>query len=91
MTNKDGYTIAPKDFDVEPIIRCKACGAELRTDWVDIGFGPYSSQASPYVCECGWSETRCVECIPEKCHSWSKCKGLAARKLNRYKIRWGFD
>jgi hypothetical protein len=62
---------------VEPEFNCPSCGTELHTDWVDNGFGPYSVQASPYGCECGWHETGCKECIKEKCFSWVNCQGRA--------------
>jgi C4-type Zn-finger protein len=64
-------------FNKEPKFYCPVCGKELFTDWVDNGFGPYSVQVSPYVCECGWSEKGCDKCIKEKCFSWAKCKGKA--------------
>ncbi len=61
----------------EPIFHCPKCNEQLHTDWVDNGFGPYSVQASPYGCECGWWETGCKECIKEKCFSWGICQGRA--------------
>lgn len=61
----------------EPVFNCPKCNEQLHTDWVDNGFGPYSVQASPYGCECGWHETGCKECIKEKCFSWEKCQGRA--------------
>lgn len=64
-------------FTKEPVFNCPQCNAELHTDWVDNGFGPYSVQASPYGCECGWHETGCKECIKEKCFSWARCQGRA--------------
>lgn len=64
-------------FTKEPVFNCPQCNAELHTDWVDNGFGPYSVQASPYGCECGWHETGCSECIKERCFSWNKCQGRA--------------
>jgi hypothetical protein len=64
-------------FNKEPVFNCPQCNEELYTDWVDNGFGPYSVQASPYGCECGWHETGCKECIREKCFSWAKCQGRA--------------
>ncbi len=64
-------------FREEPVFNCPQCNAELQTDWVDKGFGPYSVQASPYGCECGWHETGCKECIKERCFSWEKCQGRA--------------
>jgi hypothetical protein len=64
-------------FTKEPVFECPSCGKELYTDWVDNGFGPFSVQASPYGCECGWHETGCKECIQEKCFSWVKCQGKA--------------
>jgi hypothetical protein len=64
-------------FNKEPVFNCPQCNAKLFTDWVDNGFGPYSVQASPYGCECGWHETGCKECIKERCFSWSKCQGHA--------------
>lgn len=66
-------------FTKEPVFNCPQCNAELHTDWVDNGFGPYSVQASPYGCECGWHETGCNECIKEKCFSWVKCQGKAVK------------
>lgn len=64
-------------FTKEPVFNCPQCNEELYTDWVDNGFGPYSVQASPYGCECGWHETGCKECVKEKCFSWGKCQGRA--------------
>ena len=64
-------------FNKEPEFNCPACGVALSTEWVDNGFGAYSVQASPYNCECGWSEIGCKNCIKEKCFSWDKCKGKA--------------
>lgn len=64
-------------FTKEPVFNCPQCNDELHIDWVDNGFGPYSVQASPYGCECGWHETGCKECIKEKCFSWGKCQGRA--------------
>jgi predicted RNA-binding Zn-ribbon protein involved in translation (DUF1610 family) len=64
-------------FNKEPEFKCPSCGELLYTDWVDNGFGPYSVQASPYGCECGWHETGCKECIKEKCFSWANCQGRA--------------
>lgn len=64
-------------FNKEPEFSCPECGAELHTDWVDNGFGPYSIQASPYNCECGWSEKGCNECIGDRCFSWDRCSGKA--------------
>lgn len=64
-------------FREEPVFNCPKCNEELHTDWVDNGFGPYSVQASPYGCECGWWETGCKECIKERCFSWDKCQGRA--------------
>ena len=66
-------------FTKEPVFNCPQCNAELHTDWVDNGFGPFSVQASPYGCECGWHETGCNECIKEKCFSWEKCQGRAVK------------
>lgn len=66
----------------EPVFHCPQCNEQLQTDWVDNGFGPYSVQASPYGCECGWHETGCKECIKEKCFSWVKCQGRALVKVN---------
>jgi hypothetical protein len=78
MNNSEAYmnSIA-NTFTKEPVFNCPQCNAELYTDWVDNGFGPYSVQASPYGCECGWHETGCKECIKEKCFSWEKCQGRA--------------
>lgn len=64
-------------FTKEPVFNCPQCNEQLYTDWVDNGFGPYSVQASPYGCECGWHETGCKECIKERCFSWEKCQGRA--------------
>lgn len=64
-------------FSKEPEYKCPSCGTQLHTDWVDNGFGPYSVQASPYGCECGWHETGCNECIKTRCFSWDKCQGRA--------------
>lgn len=64
-------------FSKEPEYKCPSCGTQLHTDWVDNGFGPYSIQASPYGCECGWHETGCNECIKSRCFSWEKCQGRA--------------
>lgn len=69
-------------FTKEPVFNCPQCNTELQTDWVDNGFGPYSVQASPYGCECGWHETGCKECIKEKCFSWAKCQGRALINVN---------
>jgi len=69
-------------FNKEPVFNCPQCNSELYTDWVDNGFGPYSVQASPYGCECGWHETGCKECIKEKCFSWIKCQGRAVINVN---------
>lgn len=67
-------------FNAEPKFNCPECNKELHTEWVDNGFGRYSVQASPYVCECGWSEISCKECIKSKCFSWDKCRGKALVK-----------
>jgi len=65
-------------FNKEPKFNCPVCDQELHTDWVDIGFGAYSAQVSPYVCEaCEWTEKGCSVCIYEKCFSWERCKGRA--------------
>lgn len=65
-------------FNSEPEFKCPVCGEQLHTDWVDNGFGAYSIQVSPYVCEpCNWTEKGCFECIYEKCFSWERCKGRA--------------
>lgn len=65
-------------FNEEPEFECPKCGQYLYTDWVDNGFGPYSIQASPYICgDCGWSEKKCESCIKERCFSWNVCKGKA--------------
>lgn len=69
-------------FITEPEFKCPSCGELLYTDWVDNGFGPYSVQASPYGCKCGWHEQGCKECIKEKCFSWDKCLGRALIKEN---------
>lgn len=68
-------------FTKEPEFKCPSCDTKLHTDWVDNGFGPYSVQASPYGCECGWHETGCVECGKERCFSWIKCQGKALIKI----------
>jgi hypothetical protein len=73
----DDLDIYANTFTIKPVFNCPQCNAELHTDWVDNGFGPYSVQASPYGCECGWHETGCKECGKEKCFSWSKCQGRA--------------
>lgn len=68
-------------FYKEPKFNCPCCGEELHTDWVDIGFGPYSERVSPYGCDaCGWHEVGCKECLSEKCFSWEKCRGRALIK-----------
>lgn len=68
-------------FNKEPEFKCPVCKTQLHTDWVDIGFGAYSQQVSPYVCEnCGWSEVGCDSCIFDKCFSWGRCQGKALRK-----------
>ena len=65
-------------FNTEPKFNCPVCNAELHTDWVDNGFGAFSIQASPYICEsCGWSEKGCDRCIKDRCFSWEKCHGKA--------------
>ena len=67
-------------FIVEPKFNCPVCNSELHTDWVDNGFGKYSVQASPYICDCGWHESGCETCIYWRCFSWEKCKGVAVVK-----------
>jgi hypothetical protein len=65
-------------FNKEPEFRCPQCNEKLYTDWVDNGFGSYSVQASPYVCEgCNWSERGCEVCIENHCFSWNRCQGRA--------------
>jgi hypothetical protein len=64
-------------FNEEPIFNCPVCNTELHTDWVDIGFGAYSEQVSPYICDCGWCQKGCKTCIRERCFSWMKCQGKA--------------
>lgn len=65
-------------FNIEPKFNCPNCKKELQTDWVDNGFGPYSVQSSPYICDgCDWAEKGCVYCIKDKCYSWIRCKGRA--------------
>ncbi len=67
-------------FNKEPKFNCPVCNTELYTDWVDNGFGRYSVQVSPYICEsCGWSETGCEKCIKDRCFSWEKCRGRAVK------------
>ena len=71
------------DFDenmclAEPIEKCPDCGANMRAEWVDIGFGPYSCQAGPFHCEeCGYVQGGCPadECAKDKCTAWWYCKG----------------
>lgn len=59
--NQDNYS---NTFNKEP---------KCNTDWVDNGFGAFSVQVSPYICEsCGWSR-----CIKERCFLWEKCRGRA--------------
>jgi hypothetical protein len=82
MNNSEAYMNSISNtFSKEPIFNCPKCNCELFTDWADNGFGPYSVQASPYGCECGWHETGCAECIKEKCFSWVKCQGRALIKV----------
>ena len=77
MTDLEFDAAHPRIFNQEPVFHCPQCNDKLYTDWVDNGFGPYSVQASPYGCECGWHETGCKECIKEKCFSWASCQGRA--------------
>lgn len=65
---------------VEPTMTCPNCGQVAYADWVDIGFGPYSAQVSPYHClNCGWVEGGCMatRCHGDHCHSWIECGGAA--------------
>ena len=66
-------------FYTEPEFFCPECGERACANWVDIGFGPYSCQASPYHCICGWVESGCPAdtCIRERCDSWDFCQGKA--------------
>jgi len=79
-------------FNKEPKFNCPICNTELFTDRVDNGFGAFSVQVSPYICEsCGWSETGCERCIKERCFSWEKCRGraLVVKKLDPISIlKW---
>lgn len=65
------------DAHTEPNFNCPSCNSELHTNWVDNGFGPFAVQVSPYICDCGWSEKGCKECIEDKCSAWSTCQGRA--------------
>lgn len=65
-------------FYEEPIKQCPECGKKARAEWVDVGFGPYSQQAGPYYCICGWVEKGCPAETKDRCHqciSWDYCQG----------------
>lgn len=66
-------------FYTEPVVLCSNCGNRARAEWFDIGFGPYSQQASPHICSlCGWVELGCpAEKCTTKCISYETCKGRA--------------
>jgi hypothetical protein len=70
-------------FTKEPDFNCPVCGVKLFTDWVDNGFGTYSIQASPYICECGWHEIGCKTCCESRCFSWEKCQGKALNQQSK--------
>lgn len=73
----------------EPTRRCPVCNEIVHAEWVDIGFGPYSAQVSPYMCDnCNWCEQGCQSCIEAKCFSWDSCKGRAVitTKINEERI-----
>jgi hypothetical protein len=65
-------------FYNEPTETCPKCGGVCHSEWVDVGFGPYSAQVGPYICgSCGHVCGGCAQesCIKEKCISFDKCKG----------------
>lgn len=79
MTDEEFAAAHPRICMEEPKFNCPNCNSELHTDWVDNGFGPYAVQASPYGCDCGWSEIGCDTCGKERCFSWERCQGRALR------------
>jgi len=65
-------------FKEEPERYCPICRNRVFAKFEDNGFGPYSMQMEPYICDkCNWVAGGCTqkECIKERCKSYERCKG----------------